>query len=507
MSRMVRLCIATLLIAAAPLISMAAVPNYQGLWYNAPAESESGWGINLAHQGDVIFATWFTYDAAGKRWWLTMTANKAAEGVYSGELIRTNGTPFSNFVAPATATIVGAGTLTFTSATTGTFSYTVNDGANVATQTKSIVLQTFGSVPACVWGAQPDLRLANNYQDLWWAAGGTESGWGVNLTHQGTTIFATWFTYDANRNPLWLSATLAQSGPGTYTGMILLTGGQAFNATPFNPTKITRTTVGSATLTFSNGNAGTFSYAVDLGDGVNSATQNKAIARQVFREPGTICAEASGLATAEGIWRGTTNQGQAVTIVILDDGTFYIVFSGQGTTIEAGVLHGSSSSVNGVFNATDVKEYPMSPSSPPFIGGTPTVHGTYVPRTTLQLNFGLSSVTASYDPTYDQPGNLASLAGVYQGFVGHVTEQAAAMSVMDNQGNLTIYGVQCTTVVSATPRGTVNLFNVSVNSPTCYNGPGILFYDSARRKLYALSAFYNGLLGFLDMWYAIGTRP
>ena len=67
MSRMVRLCIATLLIAAAPLISMAAVPNYQGLWYNAPAESESGWGINLAHQGDVIFATWFTYDAAGKR--------------------------------------------------------------------------------------------------------------------------------------------------------------------------------------------------------------------------------------------------------------------------------------------------------------------------------------------------------------------------------------------------------------------------------------------------------
>ena len=37
--------------------------NYGGLWYNAPAESEAGWGINFAHQGDVIFATWFTYDA------------------------------------------------------------------------------------------------------------------------------------------------------------------------------------------------------------------------------------------------------------------------------------------------------------------------------------------------------------------------------------------------------------------------------------------------------------
>jgi hypothetical protein len=34
--------------------------NYQGLWWKSPAGSESGWGINFAHQGDVIFATWFT---------------------------------------------------------------------------------------------------------------------------------------------------------------------------------------------------------------------------------------------------------------------------------------------------------------------------------------------------------------------------------------------------------------------------------------------------------------
>ena len=41
----------------------SSAPNYQGLWWNAPPNSESGWGINLTHQGDVIFATWFTYDA------------------------------------------------------------------------------------------------------------------------------------------------------------------------------------------------------------------------------------------------------------------------------------------------------------------------------------------------------------------------------------------------------------------------------------------------------------
>ncbi|HET7260338.1 MAG TPA: S8 family peptidase, partial [Casimicrobiaceae bacterium] len=45
--------------------------NYQGLWWASPAGSESGWGLNVAHQGNVIFATWFTYDASGKALWLS----------------------------------------------------------------------------------------------------------------------------------------------------------------------------------------------------------------------------------------------------------------------------------------------------------------------------------------------------------------------------------------------------------------------------------------------------
>ena len=263
----------------------AAEPNYQGLWWNAPAASESGWGINFAHQGDVIFATWFTYDLNGKAWWLTMTADKVADGVYSGIIYTTAGAPFFNFVAPAVATQVGSGTLTFASTTSGTFVYSVNG----ITQTKVIVPQVFGPLPTCVWGAQSDLTKATSFGDLWWAAGGTESGWGMNLTQQGTTIFATWFTYDANHNPLWLSVTAPQTAPNTYAGTLLLTGGQAFNAVPFDPTKITRTTVGTATFTFTDGNNGMFSYSVDLGDGVNKASQTKAITRQVFRVPGTTC--------------------------------------------------------------------------------------------------------------------------------------------------------------------------------------------------------------------------
>ena len=257
--------------------------NFQGLWWKSPAESESGWGINFAHQGDVIFATWFTYDATGKALWLSMTANKTADRVYAGTFYQTRGPAFSAVpFSPAgvTATAVGSGTLTFSDANNGSFAYTVNG----ISQTKPITRQVFGTLPVCTFGAQTNLALATNYQDLWWAAPAeVESGWGVNFTHQGDTIFATWFTYDLDGTPLWLSATVSKSGTGIYAGTLYRTTGPAFSAVPFLPANIGLNQVGTLTLTFANGNAATFAYTV------NGVTQSKPITRQVFRAPGTVC--------------------------------------------------------------------------------------------------------------------------------------------------------------------------------------------------------------------------
>jgi hypothetical protein len=261
----------------------AGPPNYQGLWWNSPSGSESGWGINLAHQGGTIFATWFTYDQTGKAWWLDMTAQLNPTGDYSGTLFQQVGPPFNSVPfnpALVFGTAVGIGTLTFTSPNAGTFAYTVNG----ITQTKTITRQVFGQLPTCTFGIQTDLTLAYNYQDLWWAApAGSEAGWGVNLTQQGETIFATWFTYDLDQTPLWLSVTAPQTTAGTFSGTLYRTTGPPFNATPFLPAAVTATAVGTATFTFSNGNTGTFSYTV------NGVSQTKSITRQVFVAPGTVC--------------------------------------------------------------------------------------------------------------------------------------------------------------------------------------------------------------------------
>jgi len=123
-----------------------------------------------------------------------------------------------------------------------------------------------------------------NFQGLWWAAAaGSEAGWGINFAHQGDTIFATWFTYDVDHTPLWLVVTAPKTAPGVYSGTLYRTTGPAFNSVPFNPANVIATAVGMATFTFMDGNNANFAYTV------NNVSQQKAITREVFAAPGTVC--------------------------------------------------------------------------------------------------------------------------------------------------------------------------------------------------------------------------
>lgn len=211
--------------------------------------------------------------------------------------------------------------------------------------------------------------------------------------------------------------------------------------------------------------------------------------------------------TAEGLWKGATDQGQALRILVLDDGTFYMVFSEKGTQTEAGVLYGSGITAGGTFTSADVKEYPLSPSAPPFAGGAGAIHGTYVPGSSMQLTIGSTSVSATYVPDYDVPANPASLAGSYAGTTGHITEQRPTTASIDTQGNLTIYGDQCVFKATAAARGMVNVFDMSIASKTCYRGPAVMIYDDASRKLIVLSpSFFNSIIGSQDLWYAIAEK-
>jgi len=258
--------------------------NYQALWWRSPATAESGWGVNITHQGDILFATWFTYDATGAGQWFVMSnGNRTSDGVYSGTVYRTNGpsldaTPWNPQLV--TYQDVGSATFAFADASNGTFTYTIEG----VTQSKPITKFVFASpVPTCVSGGAPATQP--NYSDLWWRSpAASEAGWGVNIAHQGDVLFATWFTYDASGRPLWLvMSSGTRIAPGTYSGTVHRTTGPAFSANPWNPSLVAYAQVGSATFSFSDANNGTFEYTV------NGISQSKPITRYVFSSPTTVC--------------------------------------------------------------------------------------------------------------------------------------------------------------------------------------------------------------------------
>jgi lysyl endopeptidase len=262
----------------------AASANYTALWWNAPANSESGWGMNFVQQGDIAFATLFTYDFSGAPMWLFMSRGdrQGAADSFSGPLYRATGPAFYTSPFPSIGagnlTQVGTMTVSFSGANSGTLSYSVN-GVSV---TKSITKQVFGAAAATCQGTSASRASATNYQDLWWNyPANSESGWGLNITHQGNILFGTLFTYDSNNRDLWLVMSGGERQPdGSYFGPLYQTTGPAFNAQPWGTFDLLQ--VGTMRLRFSNGETGTLEYTA------YGITVTKTITRQVFTTPPNV---------------------------------------------------------------------------------------------------------------------------------------------------------------------------------------------------------------------------
>ncbi len=248
--------------------------NYTDLWWN---DTESGWGINFNHQGDILFGTLFTYDRDGRPLWLAMSNGaRQADGSYQGELYRTTGPAFNAVPFTGAASIpVGTMRVAFPTLDTGTLTYTY-EGTEVV---KAIKRQAFSTPPSCSWSGF-DRSYATNYQDLWWKA--DESGWGVNIAHQGDKIFATLFTYGADGRPAWYAMTDSNRQlSGGITGVLYKFAGPAFDARPWRP--VTPEAVGTMTFNFASGNQATLTYTI------NGVQVVKPIVRQVFSTPKTLC--------------------------------------------------------------------------------------------------------------------------------------------------------------------------------------------------------------------------
>jgi hypothetical protein len=194
---------------ALPFQASAVNTEYSDLWWNP---NESGWGVGLQRQDDVIFLTLFVYGADGKNTWFVAPDVKlltpdTKNSTWQGALYSTTGPAFSApYDSNVQSTQVGAATIAFTNAELGTLTYTVN-GAQVVKQISrmtwrqpSVAGSYFGGystqIPQCEGDPQRigeydfngnmTVTEANGRVVAAWASG--ETGGSSNCTFTATNV-------------------------------------------------------------------------------------------------------------------------------------------------------------------------------------------------------------------------------------------------------------------------------------------------------------------------------
>jgi hypothetical protein len=124
---------------------------------------------------------------------------------------------------------------------------------------------------------------ATDYTDIWWTAGGTESGWGVNFVQNEDVLFATFYVYDTSKQPTWYSSPMYVNAGGTsYSGTLYSTTGSFFGG-PWNQGDVSAIPAGTSTFTPTSTTTGTLTYTVNNVPGASNVVVTRNIERSKFR--------------------------------------------------------------------------------------------------------------------------------------------------------------------------------------------------------------------------------
>jgi hypothetical protein len=234
--------------------------NYSDLWWS----QENGHGVSMTQKGNTVFMAWYHYDAQGRPTWVVLPSGtwNASFTEYTGDVYTPRGSFFAQYDVNrlVVGAPVGRVTLSFTGANTATMAYTIGGISG----SKPLSRLSF---------ARAGQTAPGNYGDLWFG-GAANNGWGINITQQGGTLFAAWYTYDRNGVATWYVLPNGDWNGRSYTGRVFRVAGAPVLGVPFNASAVAATDVGSITFDFSaDGQTNAMSYNVDGASGSFTLTR------------------------------------------------------------------------------------------------------------------------------------------------------------------------------------------------------------------------------------------
>lgn len=217
--------------------------------------------------------------------------------------------------------------------------------------------------------------------------------------------------------------------------------------------------------------------------------------------------------TAEGLWNGSTSTSRTVTGIVLDNGTYWVLYSSpNNSAVIAGAVQGTGTSLNGSFSSSDAKDFNLEGQGI----NNATVSASYNAKQSFNGAVTYSSPTPSvtftstYNPAYEQTPSLTSVAGTYFGTAAVVGGTESATVVVTSTGQITGIGISgCQFSGTATPHPKGNVFDLAVTfgGGVCSNGTstvtGIGYFDATQNRLYSTALNSARSNGFIF----VGTKP
>lgn len=196
------------------------------------------------------------------------------------------------------------------------------------------------------------------------------------------------------------------------------------------------------------------------------------------------------LTTAEGFWSGPASTGNDVSLVVLENGETWGVYSNSGVIV--GALYGSTTSsgttLSGSGSDFNILARTVTPG---------TYSGTFAARNTIRITTSIGSVfNGVYGAAYDTAASLTSVTGNFSGSAVTAATGPSTVNVgISSLGVISIVDGGCTAAGTAAPRSTgKNVFNVSLTftGATCVLGNGAVttgvgYYDVVNKQLLVMA--------------------
>ncbi len=203
---------------------------------------------------------------------------------------------------------------------------------------------------------------------------------------------------------------------------------------------------------------------------------------------------------------GSTSESRSVTGFVLDDGTYWILYSiPNASSFIAGVVQGTGSSLGGSFSSSNGIDFNVEGQG---INST-ALSASYMVKQSFNGSVSYPTLnqtftfTSSYNADYDQSPSVSAIAGTYVGIASVAGSDELTTVVVNSPGVIAGAGNSgCKFFGTVEPRARGNLYDLSVSfSGLCPSATssvaGVAYFDSSAKRLYVAAlnqSRTNGLI-------------